>query len=617
MHATVSRRSGRWAAAAIASMAALVATAAPSWSAEDPTPPPATPAAAVPEPSPEPSPTPDAERTGAPSEEPSPQPSTEPSFAPSAGPTPPADSQQPESATRVSEALESVTRDEAPDPVQSRPVETADPAETDADDNVYGAEQSVVPQLSDARTEVVEDLDAAIRDRDPAAHDSILVGVGEHQSRDLAEALYGEQGRDGLVYGRPDLAQAGLPSADAGEFVDVEVIPQLSGGSVPGAAFTAQISGASLLGPEWVEIAFDVSGFEHAYGGNYGDRLQLMAMPECALNADASPACLVAIPLETRRDANGVMRAFVPAESMSLSQVAGRFSAPTVVALGGAASVSHLPTINGVPMDVSDGRTIIAAVAGADSQAGSFSATDLAPSGTWGVSEPQGAFTYSIPIALPPAATGPVPNVSLSYSSQAVDGKTSATNSQASVVGDGWSMPVNYIERLFKPCKDQGGTTAQLCWESPYGDAIGEAAYVLSLNGQTEELILTSVGADSSTYVAASDPTLVVTRYEDSLGRPQNDDDDDDSDANGSGEYFTVETRDGSTYYFGFAPTTAEGAPTNSIAWQPVYSNNPGEPGNTGSQVEIEQQAYRFMLDLSVDAHDNAITYFYERDENA
>src|SRR5690606_22754033 len=116
----------------------------------------------------------------------------------------------------------------------------------------------------------------------------------------------------------------------------------------------------------------------------------------------------------------------------------------------------------------SQGGTIIAAVSGASSQAGDFSVTDLAPAGTWGVTEPAGGFTYALPIAVPPTAAGSAPALSLDYSSQATDGKTSASNNQAGVVGEGWSMPVDFIERLDKPCVDDSTVSTHACWDSPY-----------------------------------------------------------------------------------------------------------------------------------------------------
>lgn len=69
---------------------------------------------------------------------------------------------------------------------------------------------------------------------------------------------------------------------------------------------------------------------------------------------------------------------------------------------------------------------------GSSSDAGDYRASSLSPSGAWNVSTGSGAFTYNLPIQLPKPPAGSAPSLSLSYNSQAVDGLTSADNTQAS-----------------------------------------------------------------------------------------------------------------------------------------------------------------------------------------
>jgi RHS repeat-associated protein len=483
----------------------------------------------------------------------------------------------------------------------------------------FGAAEVVAPGASSDELTVLSprSLDALVADaaNHPAvAGASIVVGAAVAPLTDLVGSLYGDNAAASLSEGRPDLVAGSLPRTLLGDALSVDVTPQLGGGTIPGAAFAAKVSLDEKFGASWVDVAFDTSGFANAFGGDYGDRLTLMVLPECALTTPNVPGCLVGIPLQTRRESDGVLRAFVPADALSVLDVQGHMSAPRLVDLGTSALTAGMSTTTGgLASAVAGGGTIIAAVSGADSQAGSFKATDLAPRGTWGVTEPAGGFTYSIPITAPPVSAGAAPSLSLNYSSQATDGKTSASNSQAGAVGEGWSMPVSYIERLYKPCTDDGGTTTDLCWDSPYSNALGEAAYVMSLQGSVQELVYVGPGteANSVTYTAVSDPTLRVTRYFGTAGR--NDDD--------NGEYFKVQTNNGSVYFFGYNPgtTAVPGgtvAPTNSIAYEPVIGNNAGEPGNGATGNLVANQAYRFMLDLTVDSTSNASTYFYARATN-
>ena len=78
---------------------------------------------------------------------------------------------------------------------------------------------------------------------------------------------------------------------------------------------------------------------------------------------------------------------------------------------------------------------------------GTDKATPLAPSASWTVSPQTGDFTWSYPLRVPPSPGGLDPKLGLSYSSAGVDGRTSATNNQASWIGDGWDLSAGFIER--------------------------------------------------------------------------------------------------------------------------------------------------------------------------
>ena len=522
---------------------------------------------------------------------------------------------------------------EAQESVPANDIPAAPPAPNAATEGIYGAPDVALPSASRDRfvLSTTSALEATIRDRKDqgaanrasgvegvgaggsakggAGDGNVVLGAAALELDELAQTLYPHLGAAVLAPGtRRDLVQAELPRADVGATLTVEVIPQLEDGTIPGSAFAARAS-LDFGDSQWVEVAFDTSGLGDAFGGDYADRLQFVALPECALTTPEVPGCLDGVPLRTVRGADGVAHVYAPASVPSLPGVGSGFGVPLPADVVTSADVvAGLAAAQGLAFSTTGGGTIIAAVSGADSQSGTFKATDLAPRGTWGVSEPTGSFTYSIPIAVPPVTAGPVPNVSLGYSSQSTDGKSFASNAQASIVGEGWTMPVSYIERLYKPCSADGGaaTSGDLCWASPYTSPASEAAYVLSLNGRTEELVWTSTTGTDATYTAASDPTLKVTRHfgtdAGQTGRAGNGDND--------GEYFEVKTSDGSVYFFGYEPYGAANA-TNSIAYEPVIGNNTGEPGYGATDNIVTNQAYRFMLDVTLDASKNAITYFY------
>jgi hypothetical protein len=100
---------------------------------------------------------------------------------------------------------------------------------------------------------------------------------------------------------------------------------------------------------------------------------------------------------------------------------------------------------------------------------GNFTASSLAPSGTWSVSGASGSFGWSYPIAVPPAASGAVaPDVALSYDSASLDGRIASTNNQTSWVGEDWDYSAGYIERTYRSCRDDpAGTAPKTSYREP------------------------------------------------------------------------------------------------------------------------------------------------------
>ncbi|WKU46531.1 RHS repeat-associated core domain-containing protein [Streptomyces sp. VNUA116] len=247
--------------------------------------------------------------------------------------------------------------------------------------------------------------------------------------------------------------------------------------------------------------------------------------------------------------------------------------------------------------------TVLAAAADSKGSSGDFKATSLEPSGTWSAGGSSGAFTWTYPIPVPSVPGALQPKVSLGYSSHSVDGRTAASNNQASWIGDGWSWDPGFIERRYKPCNDDkdGGNNkskvGDLCW---YNDNA-----TLSLGGKTTEL----VHDKDKGWHPASDSGEKVEKL---TGAGNGDD---------NGEHWKVTTVDGTQYFFGLNrlpgwkdSTTPE---THSTWTVPVFGNQPGEPCHNASfAASWCQQAWRWQLDYVVDTHGNAMAFHWKTESN-
>ncbi|WP_447005926.1 RHS repeat-associated core domain-containing protein [Saccharothrix isguenensis] len=334
----------------------------------------------------------------------------------------------------------------------------------------------------------------------------------------------------------------------------------------PGAVvFSLSDAGGAREKP--LEVTFDYASLTGA-GGDLGSRLKLVSLPACALSTPEKSECQVATPVEDARNDTG-------------SKV-----------LSGRTTMSSSEPV------------VLAAAASTGSALGTYSATSLAPAGSWSAGGSSGDFTYGYPMRVPPAIGGAAPSVSLGYSAQSLDGRTSATNNQASWAGDGWDIsPGGFIERQYKPCGlDLGGSNGQTktgdqCWATDNA--------TISLAGVSGKLINIP---GTNTYRAQNDDGARVERL---TGAVNGDND---------GEHWKVTTTDGTQYFLGLnrLPGWTAGKPETRSAWTvPVYGNNAGEPC-AGSTFDTSwcHQGYRWNLDYSVDARGNVITYYYNRELN-
>jgi RHS repeat-associated protein len=227
---------------------------------------------------------------------------------------------------------------------------------------------------------------------------------------------------------------------------------------------------------------------------------------------------------------------------------------------------------------------------------GNFDATSIAPTGHWASGGQSGDFSYSYPIALPPSLAGDAPDLTLQYSSQSVDGRTSARNNQASEFGMGWDYNPGYVEKTYMPCAFQNTNTnlrqyADLCQADTPTDP-DASVYTLNLGGQTGRLFLKSDG----TYRLEDDPGWRVQLL---------------------GSKWLVTTLDGTRYFFGFGTNgTGGGTATNSVWTVPVFATASGQCGYSTTSNGYCSLPWRWNLDAVYDMNGNAQYFYYTKQTN-
>ncbi|MEU8396018.1 RHS repeat-associated core domain-containing protein [Nonomuraea sp. NPDC048892] len=371
-------------------------------------------------------------------------------------------------------------------------------------------------------------------------------GGGEQQAGDLPVSVAAPE----VVPGTTRKSAAGGVGA-----VRVEVLDraQAEAAGVPGLLLRVRRSdGQSTTGQ--VALTVDYSAFRQAYGGDWASRLRLLRIPDCA-PADAGSARCRPSALRSRNDVkNGRLRALAEAGAQDAT---------------------------------------LALAAAPSGGSGDYAATSLAPSGSWDVSLQTGDFSWSYPLAAPDVPGGLQPDLSVSYTSSAVDGRVATTNNQTSWLGEGWNLWPGFVERRYKTCADDTGggspSTYDQCWA-------GQNA-TMSLSGHSGALVYDE---GQRAWRPKDDDG---TRVERLTGAPNGDDD---------GEHWKVTTVDGTQYFFGSRAETQS-------AWTvPVYGNQPGEPCAAATFAASRcPQAWRWNLDRVVDRHGNTMTYFYTKEDNA
>ncbi|MFC4959329.1 polymorphic toxin-type HINT domain-containing protein, partial [Streptomyces mauvecolor] len=312
----------------------------------------------------------------------------------------------------------------------------------------------------------------------------------------------------------------------------------------------------------------------------------MVQFPACLLTTPDKPECRKSTPLAGRNDAE---KKTVTADAVAIP---GTLNSPkSVTSMVGRASMAG-------------GALVLAATPSPSGLSGDFKASPLSSATTWSTALNSGSFSWSYGMPVPNVPGDLKPDLSLAYSSGAIDGRTANSNNQASWVGDGFDLSPGFVERSYKPCGDEGVKTdgaepGDLCWA--YDNA------TISFAGHAGELIPT--GTDEW-RIKGDDNTKVVRLRDTARGNGDND-----------GEYFQATTTSGTRYYFGYnrLPNWGVGkTETNSVETVPVYGNNSGEPCNKATFADSWcQQGRRWNLDLVLDTNGNDITYWYKPEANS
>ncbi|MFF3752301.1 ricin-type beta-trefoil lectin domain protein [Streptomyces sp. NPDC002018] len=482
-------------------------------------------------------------------------------------------------------------------------------------DPVPGEDGGALADLTTAEIEHAEEYEPT-RTTAPAG-DAATESVSDLSAGDMVPV-----GDLPIEVGAPDGATAEEAAALEGDW-QVLLADQsaLAGTNLKGLVFTvrppADASGDAV-------VALDYTEFTELYGADWADRLQFTQYPECFLDAPGSEEC--SEPTEVHSEnvverqpgdvvgdgkIDGKRRIEATVDVATLTDPAAGAASATSAAPRGSAATDALyrdPAGTGPLLRTAagSGAAVWVATSSGGGSKGDFSATPLVSAGSWSAGGSAGAFTYSYPLQTPGVPGGPSPSVAFGYNSQVVDGRTSATNNQASWLGDGWEYNPGSITRTYKACRDDlkdannaKRKTGDLCW--------GSDNATLTLGGTTTELVKDDTTHDWVT--ANGDGSRVELIENPALG---NGDDD--------GEYWRVTTRDGMQYHFGMhkLPGWSAGEETtDSVLTAPVAGNQQDEPCHAEAFADsFCKQAWRWNLDYVVDPNGNAMTLWWEKETN-
>ncbi|MFJ9825685.1 ricin-type beta-trefoil lectin domain protein [Streptomyces sp. NPDC101160] len=453
--------------------------------------------------------------------------------------------------------------------------------------------------------------------------------------------------------------EGGDPNALAGNWT-VGVAPQTTSVDAGAAGVVMKVTPPAGIDPNAeVAISVDTTGFADLYGPQAADRFGLMLLPDCVYSSPTTGDCAdgggtapmsladgdkdvkngkqhfqrLRSSVTTVAAKDAPTKAPEPKNAKVHKIVTGTVPVSALLDAGFASSTADKTATkasyqDGVqPAVAANGGNALGMLDTGSSVSGDFTASPLLSSGSWSAGSSSGAFTYNYDIQVPETAGGLMPKVSLAYSSQTVDGRTSSSNNQASWIGDGWDYNAGSITRTYANCRQdskKAGSnnsthrTADLCW--------GSNNATLSLGGMTTELVWDATkgpndanGKPVGQWFTANGDGSKVEQIKDPAT------------ANGAkdGEYWVVTTKDGTKYYFGKNKlpgwsdhgTDPDDPTTDSVLTVRVYGNHSDEPCYKGPTTtdwtnSYCTQGWRWGLDYVEDVHGNAMSLWWKKDQN-
>ncbi len=343
------------------------------------------------------------------------------------------------------------------------------------------------------------------------------------------------------------------------------------------------------------------------------------------LGCDPTGLCRTTEDLDTTYDAEtGMLEAAIPVGY--LEGIGGPVAPAANLRAGDASTIGH-QSAGGEGTAAS----VTSSVTGA---AGDYSASEISLLSEWQVGIQTGEATTSYPIQAP-AAPGPVPNLSLSYSSGSVDGITDEKNSQVGLVGAGWSMPNPAITRVTDLCNaiDEPSYLNNTCL--PGGDDDG---FSISMSGVSGRLVKTDRnGEDPFVHPFVAGATYVEYETETkNTARIWKVTADAGTGLAGNGgavlEWWEVTTGDGTLNVFGrnrtFVPVdpdeashfedrvAAVGVPLNSTKVVPAYLADTTKADNEDCASSLCPTVIAWHLDGVIDASGNMQVRSYRKGLN-
>jgi RHS repeat-associated protein len=433
--------------------------------------------------------------------------------------------------------------------------------------------------------------DLATLPSDLPAEDSAVVVLTD-ESGGNAPAAYHLQSTEEPLGGPVDLGGmevtvAPAETGDSPAAVEVHVADETEAAAAGVTGVLLDVTDASqtpIAVDPHVDLTVSYESFAGLRGGDWATRLRVVWIPDCAPGAtDCQP-----VPIDTVNDPVAqTVTATVPV-------------APQVETIAAAAFHTGRPDIHTVAEAGAGGSLAIAA--GDSGSGGDWAATSLSQSATWSGGGSTGGFSWSLPISVPAAASGPSPQLGFSYSSAGADGRTPSTNNQSGLIGEGFEITSAYVERSYVPCSqdDTGNannadrTTGDQCW--------GDRNATLVFNGAGGELIK---DVDTGKWVSKSDDGSLVEKLTGAWNGGE------------ANEYWKVTTTDGIQYFFGRGKVSSSGSALNSAWTVPVYGNNPGERCYDANFSDSRcTQVWRWNLEYVIDPLGNTMTYHYTKETN-